>query len=125
MYNSLNRLIQIWSTGLGGDEAGTVLPPLPSGVEPTNAVTYVYDNSSTSTTKGLILSVTMAGTLPTYQESYTYDSDNRIASRTWTRDGQSYTVAWQRNQAGQVTQVTYPSTRVVSVNYDNSGRLSS
>src|SRR5262249_40235602 len=74
MYDNLNRLIQIWYTGLGGDDAGTVLPALPASVRPTNSVNYSFDNSTTSSTKGMLLSISMSGSLPTYQENFSYDS---------------------------------------------------
>ncbi|MGH9764813.1 MAG: RHS repeat domain-containing protein, partial [Blastocatellia bacterium] len=95
------------------------------GVAATNNVTYTYDNSTTSTTKGLLLSVTMTGPLPTYQEAYSYDSLNRVSSRTLSRDGQTYKITYQYNTLGQLTTLTYPSGRAVNVNHDSQGRLSS
>jgi RHS repeat-associated protein len=94
-------------------------------VEPTNNVSYVYDDSGTSPTKGLLLSISMTGPLPTYQETFSYDSFKRVWSRTWTRDGRSYTIGYQYNSAGQRTQITYPSGRVVTFGRDNKGRLTS
>jgi RHS repeat-associated protein len=95
------------------------------GVEPTNTVTWTYDTSTTSTTKGLLLSITMSGTLPTYQENFYYDTLNRPSYRTWTRDGQSYTIRYQFNNINQLTQLTYPSSRTVNVGHDSVGRISS
>jgi RHS repeat-associated protein len=113
-YDSLNRLV---SKSYNLSNA--------PGVGATNNVTFTYDTSSTSSTKGLLLSITMSGTLPTYQESFSYDTFNRIAGHTWTRDGQSYTIGYQRNNLGQLTQLVYPSGRKVNINHDSFGRLSS
>jgi RHS repeat-associated protein len=96
------------------------------GVGATNNVTYTYDNSQTSATTGMLLSITMTGPLATYTETFSYDNKNRVSSRTWSRDGLSYTVGYQYNTANQKTQITYPvSLRVLNINHDSIGRLSS
>ncbi|HWX43144.1 MAG TPA: RHS repeat-associated core domain-containing protein [Blastocatellia bacterium] len=109
-YDSLNRLSSV--------SYDTSHAP---GVASTPNVTYNYDMSTTGTTRGLLLSVTMG----TFQESYSYDSVNRWSSVTDVIDGKSYVRSYQYNQASQVTQVTYPSQRVVPISYDSAGRLSS
>jgi YD repeat-containing protein len=91
------------------------------GVASTPSVTFNYDISSASTTKGLLLSAT-AGT---FQESYSYDSVNRPSSVTDVIDGKSYVRSYQYNSAGQTTQITYPSQRILPIGYDNFGRLAS
>ncbi|MGH9824649.1 MAG: RHS repeat-associated core domain-containing protein, partial [Blastocatellia bacterium] len=85
-------------------------------------MTYNYDNSTTSTTKGLLLSVSVGSF---YSESYSYDSLNRPASVTDTLDSRAYTMHFQYNQANQPTQLTYPDNRVLPYVYDSVGRLSS
>jgi YD repeat-containing protein len=75
-----------------------------AGVASTPNVIYNYDTSNTSTTKGLLLSVT-AGT---FQETYGYDSLNRPSSVTDVIDSKSYVKSYQYNQAGQPTKLTYP-----------------
>jgi YD repeat-containing protein len=62
-YDSLNRLVSV-----------TYNTSNAPGVEPTNNVSYVYDNSGASPTKRLLLSISMTGPLPTYQETFSYDS---------------------------------------------------
>jgi RHS repeat-associated protein len=127
-YDELNRLIERWYTGLGGDEEGTDRPALPSTVGATPTVHYNYDNNQASATTGLLLSVQLvpaAGGSVIYQESYSYDSNNRVQSRNWTRDGKSYTVSYQYNAASQRKKLTYPSTREIDLSYDNQGRSSS
>jgi RHS repeat-associated protein len=96
-----------------------------TGVAQTNNVTYTYDTSTTSTTQGLLLSVSMTGPLPTYQETRSYDNLERLSSVNWTRDGQSYTTSYQYNTANEVTQRTYPDGRVVGVTYAGNGTVSS
>jgi RHS repeat-associated protein len=109
-YDTMNRL-----TSVSYDTSHA------PGVASTANVTYNYDTSSTSTTKGLLLSVT-AGT---FQESYGFDSFNRVSSVTDLIDGKSYVKSYQLNTAGQITQLTYPSQRVLPIGYDSFGRLSS
>ncbi|HWX39559.1 MAG TPA: RHS repeat-associated core domain-containing protein [Blastocatellia bacterium] len=113
-YDSLNRL-----TSLSYDISQA------PGVASANNVSYTYDTSTTNNTKGLLLSISMTGALPSYNESLSYDSFNRVSSRTISMDGQNYTVQYQDNQIGQGTQTTYPDGRVVATSYDSSGRLSS
>src|SRR5262249_22208534 len=92
-YDTLNRLISIsYDTSHA------------TGVAATSNVTYGYDNSTTSSTKGLLLSVA-AGT---FSETYAYDGSNRPSSVTDFMDGRTYTTGYQLNPAGQTTQVTYP-----------------
>jgi|SRR5215469_1507541 len=99
--------------------------PAPIRVFRVTGARVVDSTSTTSATKGMLLSVTMTGSLPTYQENFYYDSDNRVSSRTWSRDGQSYTVGYQLNTASQSTQITYPSGRTINLSYDASARVSS
>jgi RHS repeat-associated protein len=114
-YDSLNRLTTI-----------TYDTSQASGIEATNNVTYTYDcTTGTSTTKGMLLSITMTGPLATYTETFSYDEKNRVSSRTWSRDGLNYTIGYQYNTASQKTQITYPvSLRTLNVTHDSSGRLS-
>jgi RHS repeat-associated protein len=113
-YDSLNRL-----TSVSYDISQA------PGVANANNVSYTYDTSTTSSTKGMLLSISMTGPLPSYNETFSYDNYNRVSSRTVSMDGQNYTLQYQDNQIGQGTQITYPSGRVVATNYDSSGRLSS
>src|SRR5262252_1158926 len=73
----------------------------------------------------MLLSISMTGPLPSYNETFSYDNFNRVSSRTISMDGQNYTIQYEDNQIGQGTQITYPSGRVVATNYDSSGRLAS
>jgi RHS repeat-associated protein len=115
-YDNLSRLTSI--------NYDTTTAP---GVDATNNVIYTYDNSQTSATNGLLLSITMlSGAQTTYTETLSYDSNKRVSSRTWTRDNLSYTTGYQYNTANQITRITYPvSLRAVNISHDSIGRLSS
>src|SRR5262249_20003002 len=43
----------------------------------------------------------------------------------WTRDNNTYTISYQNDASGNVTQRTYPSGRVINSNYDANGRIGS
>jgi RHS repeat-associated protein len=109
-YDTMNRL-----TSVSYDTSHA------PGVASTPGLTYTYDTSTTSTTKGLLLSVTGG----VFQESYSYDSINRKSAVTNVIDSKSYTKRYQYNAANQVTQLTYPSQRVLPTTYDSFGRISS
>lgn len=73
-YDTLNRLTSI---SYNTSNAPTVVP--------TPNVTYTYDNNQSSSTKGLLLSLSAGG----YSESYGYDSFKRVQSITRTIDGRN------------------------------------
>ncbi len=110
-YDALNRL-----TSVNYDTSGA------PGVATTPNVTYNYDTSSYTSTKGLLLSV---GVGSGYSETYAYDSFNRVSSLTHTIDGMNYAVSYQYNTINQRTQLTYPSTRIINMSHDSSARMSS
>ncbi len=109
-YDSLNRL-----TSISYNTSGA-----PSVVSTPN-VTYTYDTNQSSSTNGLLLSLSAGG----YSESYGYDSFNRVASLTRTIDGRNYTSSYQYNTANQAPQITYPSGRVINLGRDSKGRVTS
>jgi RHS repeat-associated protein len=111
VYDTLHRLTSISYNTSGAP-----------GVAATPNVTYTYDNSQSSGTKGLLLSVSAGSG---YSESYGYDSFKRMQSVTRTIDGHNYTTGYQFNTANQATQMTYPSGRVINLGHDNKGRLTS
>ncbi|HLG14570.1 MAG TPA: hypothetical protein VJH03_08725 [Blastocatellia bacterium] len=110
-YDSLNRVTQI--------SYNTV-----SGVTTAPTVSYVYDSDPTygTTADGMLVRVN-AGT--GYQERYTFDASFRVASTIRTIGSQTYTTSYGYNQASQLSQLTYPSTRVIDVGRDSAGRLNS
>jgi RHS repeat-associated protein len=60
-----------------------------------------------------------------WKENYAYDSLSRVSNKTVSFDSQAYTytTGYGYNQAGQLTQMTYPSGRVVRYGFDDRGRM--
>jgi RHS repeat-associated protein len=94
-----------------------------SGVATAPAVTYTYDNDGSygTSAQGNLVRVNVGSD---YQERYTFDSYRRVSSAVQTLGTRSYTTSYQYNQAGQLTQLTYPSARAVAVAHDSIGRMS-
>jgi RHS repeat-associated protein len=94
-----------------------------SGVATAPAVSYTYDNDPSfgTSANGMVVRVNVGSD---YQGRYTFDNFKRISSVIHTLGTRSYTAGYQYNQASQLTQLTYPSTRAVTVGYDSIGRIS-
>ncbi|MEN3334929.1 MAG: hypothetical protein V7641_4294 [Blastocatellia bacterium] len=108
-YDTLNRLTQI--------SYNTV-----SGVTTAPTVTYTYDSYSGTSAPGQLVR-TQVGT--DYQERYTFDSQLRASSTIRTIGARTYTTSYNSyNDASQLTQMTYPSGRILYVDHDSIGRLS-
>jgi RHS repeat-associated protein len=118
-YDSLNRPVQVWYTGVGGDDAGTTRPALPSGVAATSDVTISYNAyASSQSGNGQVSQVTdQAG-----NETYVYDSLARLLLKTRVIDAQSYQTEYLYNTANQMTTLIYPSGKRVRTNHDSLGR---
>jgi YD repeat-containing protein len=120
-YDSLHRPIQVWYTGLGGDDNGSIRPSLPSGVAATADVTIAYNNFATPQVgNGEPSSVTDGGG----SETYTYDSLSRLASKIRTIDSRNYQTQYLYNTASQLMTLIYPSGKRVRTNHDSRGRTS-
>lgn len=122
LYDSLNRLV------------GITYPTVPSGVSAmpnickvngsstNNAnVCFAYGTSSTSYNNGRSISMTDASG----SESYAYDQFGNITQLLKLIASTTYTINYAYNLANQLTQITYPSGRVVTQNLDTIGRVSS
>jgi len=84
------------------------------------AVTYQYDQGgATAFALGRLTSITD----PSGSETYTYNQMGWIIQLQKVIGTTAYPISYQYNAGGQVTQVTYPSNRVVQQNVDNIGRL--
>jgi RHS repeat-associated protein len=62
---------------------------------------------------------------PSGSETYSYDQGGRVTQKQKVIGATPYTIQYQHNAGGQLTQVTYPSGRVVAETPDNIGRLNS
>ena len=130
-YDTLNRLLHVWYTGLGGadDPAGS-RPTLPAGVAQTSDVEISYNNlSSAAAGNGLVSQISDGDgvhlTGYSASESYSYDSLSRLSNKTRTLDtSNSYTTSYQYNAINQTSVITYPSSKQVRMNHDTRGRLS-
>ena len=104
-YDSLNRLIKVRYSGLGGDDLGTVRPALPSTVEATPDIDITY--KTTAPGNGAVNGIVdTAGSEP-----YTYDGFGRLTSkgRTITGNTNTYTIGYEYNAISQQTALIYPS----------------
>lgn len=66
-----------------------------------------------------------SGDAPATAQKYNYDLMGRIINSRQTVDANSYTMSYSYNFGGALTSETYPSGRVVSLNYDAAARLAS
>jgi RHS repeat-associated protein len=87
----------------------------------TPAVTYTYDAADISNSKGRLTSSSNSVSTTSYTG---YDAMGRITGSSQVTDGQTYSMSYAYDLAGNLTQQTYPSGRVVTTSYDNLGRLS-
>jgi RHS repeat-associated protein len=60
---------------------------------------------------------------PTGSENYTYDAGERMTQLTKVISGQTYDIGYHYDAGGDVTQITYPSGRVVQQAYNPVGQL--
>jgi RHS repeat-associated protein len=108
-YDTMNRPYQI-SYNIGT-----------TGVAPTPTITYAFGTSASQLNNGRLLTLTDGlGTT-----TNTYDNLARTTQVQHVINGSTYTIGYQYNLNGEVTSLTYPSSRVVQRAYDAIGRLSS
>jgi RHS repeat-associated protein len=115
-YDGLNRLYQV----------GYTLPnPNPDNVQATATVNIAYGSSAPKNGQVEEVKQSFSPSDVPWKESYVYDGLSRPSSKTVSFDSQaqSYTTGYAYNQAGQITQMTYPSNKVVKYGFDNRGRL--
>jgi RHS repeat-associated protein len=109
-YDALNRLIS------KGYSAQPLSCPIAGP-----AVSYQYDQGGASShALGRLTTVTDS----TGTEQYAYDSAGRISQIAKTLGGISYTSGYLYNAGNEVTQITYPSGRVLTESYDAIGQVS-
>src|SRR5262249_42576748 len=106
-YDTLNRLQSV-SYNVGS-----------TGVPATASVSFTYGTDNTKNNVGRLLTVTDGiGT-----ETYAYDPRLPLTTQIQKVIGSTtFTTSYGYNLAGQVTQITYPSGRVVQQSYDAIGR---
>ena len=114
-YDRLDRLTRRSYTYTGSDTAVSL---------GTTRVDYAYDSCG-SYARGRLCSVTAKkGTAQVSRTAYNrYDTLGRVLESTQTTGGQSYTMAYGYDRAGNLTSQRYPSDRVVDYVYDGAGRI--
>jgi RHS repeat-associated protein len=102
-YDALNRL------------TGKIFPN-----DPTENITYTYDEAAAGFGIGRLTSVTdEAGSM-----AYVYDARGNVVQETRVIDLTSYVTAYAYDLANHVTQITYPSGRIVNYAREAMGRIS-
>lgn len=115
-YDGLNRLSQV----------GYYIPsPNTNNVQATATVNITYGTAAPKNGQVEEVKQSFSASNVPWKESYLYDGLSRPMSKTVSFDSQaySYTTGYAYNQAGQLTQMTYPSSKVVKYGFDNRGRL--
>ena len=109
-YDPLNRLTQV---------SYNTVTPIPTA--PT--VSYVYDTDPIygNSSNGDVVRVNVGSD---FEERYTFDSLKRISSMTRKLGTGFYTTSYQYNEINQLTRITYPSGRAVTIGHDSRGRVS-
>lgn len=85
----------------------------------TPPVTYTYDAGGVNF-KGKLTSVSSSVSTYNYTE---YDALGRVKGSSQVTGGQTYTMSYGYDLAGELTSQTYPSGRVVTTGYDVAGRV--
>jgi RHS repeat-associated protein len=81
-------------------------------------ITYTYDAGTNQ--KGRLTQLANPGATT----SWTYDTHGRVLSKTQVSNGNTKTISYQYNSAGQLTQITTPANNVIVYGYAN-GKISS
>ncbi len=105
-YDSLNRLSQV-SYNVGS-----------TGVPATPTVTRTYGTNSSQNNNGRLITMTDG----VGSENYTYDILGDVTQLDKLISSTTYTTKYQYNLAGELSQITYPSNRIVVPSYDPIGR---
>jgi RHS repeat-associated protein len=120
-YDHTNRLTGVKYTipaGIGIASMPNACTTTPNGTSAN--VCYYYDQGG-ARTYAIGRMTGMAD--PTGSESYNHDADGRVTQLSKLISGQTYTIGYQYNAGGDVTQITYPSGRTVYQAYNAVGQL--
>jgi YD repeat-containing protein len=107
-YDGLNRL-----TGIG------YTIPQGSGVAATSGVSYTYGTNASLFNNGRLITMTDG----VGSENYSYNNLGEVTQLQKIIDSTTYTTSYQYNLVAELTQITYPSGRVVQQSVDAIGRL--
>lgn len=122
IYDSLNRLVGISYPTVPSGVAAMPNVCKANGAATNNAnVCYNYGTSSASFNNGRLVSMVD----PTGSESYAYDQYGNVTSVAKVVGTVTYNTSYAYNLDNQLTQITYPSSRIIQQNVDTIGRLTS
>ena len=107
-YDGLNRLSGI-----------TYTIPQGSGVAATASVSYTYGSNQSQFNNGRLITMTDG----IGSENYTYNNMGETTQVQKVVNSSTYTTSYQYNEAVELTQITYPSGRIVLQSVDAIGRL--
>jgi YD repeat-containing protein len=101
------------------DDAGRLTAIVYPG-SPSENVTLTYDSTAGGNAgRGRLTSVADAAG----SASFVYDLTDELRAAAYTIGGEAYNVAYDYDAAGRLSEIVYPSGRVVSYSYDAAGRL--
>ncbi len=106
-YDGLNRL-----KGVGYTTTGTTAQATPS-------VSFTYGTSAAQFNNGALITMTDG----VGSENYAYNALEQLTQLQKVISGTTYTTSYAYNIAGELTQITYPSGRVIQQSVDAIGRL--
>jgi RHS repeat-associated protein len=117
IYDSLSRLT-------GKAYSNTTLMPNVCTTSPPNSISahvcnYYDAGGATAYANGRLTSVTD----PSGSETFSYDANGRVTQKVKVIGSTSYPIQYGYNPGGQLTQITYPSGRIVQQNVDKVGLL--
>src|SRR5260370_20289049 len=116
-YDSLSRLT-------GRTYSNKSLMPDVCTTVPNNTAANICNNYDQGGAAAFALGRKTSVSDPSGSETYVYDQGGRVTQIQKVGGGTNFMIKYPYNPGGQVTQVTYPSNRVVNQNVDNVGLLS-
>ena len=115
-YDSLSRLT-------GKAYSNTSLMPNVCTTVPNNTAANVCNNYDAGGAGAFALGRLTSVADPSGSETFIYDAVGRVTQKLKAIGNTTYPILYQYNAGGQLTQITYPSGRVVHQNVDNVGLL--
>jgi RHS repeat-associated protein len=88
----------------------------------TPTVTYRYDTAGIANSKGRLTKVSSSVSVTNYAA---YDALGRVTSSSQQTNGQTYSLSYEYDLAGNLTREIYPSGRLIEHSFDAAGRIAS
>lgn len=120
-YDHANRLTGVSYTIPGGKGIASMPNVCTTAPNNTSANTCYYYDQGGAAAHALGQRTEMID--PTGSESYAHDADGRLTQLSKVISGQTYNIGYQYDPGGDVTQIVYPSGRIVYQAYNSIGQL--